>query len=210
MVWGLAATLAWATASSLLGGRFWDHHLVELIVPLALAAGLTAGRRAAPPDVGVLWPRLAAGIVVIVALDHWVGGFTMTLPHRGVAIGEAIAAVARPGDTLVSAVGDAEAVDASRLRSPYPCLWTLPAQVDDPDLSRLTRLMAGPARPTWLVAWERPSFPAPVLRRLGGVVSAHYDSVGVVCGQTIFVRNDVVRQRPPQAESCNGGAVPGY
>lgn len=92
-------------------------------------------------------------------------------------------------------------MQASGLSSPYPYLWTLPAQVDDPKLDHLTALLAGPNGPTWLVSWDRPSFAAPVLRRFEDVVAGRYREVGVVCGHPIFLRDGVVRPTPP-AETC--------
>ena len=37
--------------------------------------------------------------------------------------------------------------------SPYDQLWSLPMRTLDPDLRRLTALVDGPDRPTWLVEW---------------------------------------------------------
>ncbi|HEX2895220.1 MAG TPA: hypothetical protein VHO29_14575 [Marmoricola sp.] len=202
--WALSATLAWSVTSMLLGGGFWDHYLVELIVPVGLAAGLalsppsTVRTRSGHPlrDTGVL-PALASVLVVVVALVHWGGGLRAKESNRGVSVGRAIKIVAVPGDTLVSVVGDAETVDTSGLPSPYPYLWTLPAQVDDPQLGRLTSLLAGPDAPTWLVAWDRPSFPTSVRARVQGVVARRYRAVGNVCGHQVMLRDDVKRATPP-------------
>ena len=214
-VWGLSAVLVWASASMVLSGGFWDHYLVEIVVPASIAGGLSLARlRPTRRDMDrpgaalrrrsmLMLSVLAAAFVVVTALVHWADGLSARMSNRGTGIGVAIAAVAAPGDTLISEFGDAETVHASGLRSPYPYLWTLPAQVDDPQLSRLSRLLEGPAAPTWLVSWDRPSFPAPVQARLDAVVAGRYRPVGVVCGHRVLLRNGIERPAPPP-EACEG------
>lgn len=201
--WGLCVMLVWSAASALLSGGFWDHYLVQLIVPVALAGGLALGgvRSARRRSIVGLVPALAAAAVVLIALTHWALAWGTKMSDRGVGAGTAIAAVAAPGDTVMSLVGDAETVEASGLMSPYPYLWTLPAQVDDPHLTRLIALLNGPDAPTWLVPWDRPSFPAPTRARLAAVVAAHYRPVGAVCGHPVLLRNGVTRAVPP-TEPC--------
>jgi hypothetical protein len=57
----------------------------------------------------------------------------------------------RPGDSAVIAFGDPALLEAAHLTSPYPELWSLPVRVRDPRLTELTRVLTGPARPTWVV-----------------------------------------------------------
>ncbi|RNM16310.1 hypothetical protein [Nocardioides pocheonensis] len=204
VAWGLCALLVWAAASVLLSGGFWDHYLVQLVVPVSVAGGLALGGTGSfrRRELGRLVPALAAAAVVLVALTHWALAWGTKASDRGVGAGTAIAAVAAPGDTVVSLVGDAETVEASGLMSPYPYLWTLPAQVDDPHLTRLIALLNGPGAPTWLVPWNRPSFPPPTRERLAAVVAAHYRAVGAVCGHPLLLRDGVTRGAPP-AEPCD-------
>lgn len=203
--WGLGALLVWATASMVLSGGFWDHYLVQAIVPVAIAGGLALGsvdlRRGVRTH--LFLATVATVTVVAVALTHWALAWNARMSYRGVGAGTAIAAVAAPGDTVVSVMGDAETVEVSGLMSPYPYLWTLPAQVDDPHLTRLTALLASPDAPTWLVPWDRSSFPEPVMQRLSDVVAAHYRTVGLVCGNPVLLHNGVDRATPP-AEPCSG------
>lgn len=201
--WGLCALLVWSAASALASGGFWDHYLVQLIVPVSLAGGLALGGVGSAPRRAIvrLVPALAAVAVVLIALTHWALAWGTKMSDRGVGAGTAIAAVAAPGDTVMSLVGDAETVEASGLMSPYPYLWTLPAQVDDPHLTRLIALLNSPDAPTWLVPWDRPSFPAPTRERLAAVVAAHYRPVGAICGHPVLLRNGVTRAVPP-AQPC--------
>ena len=203
--WGLCGLLVWATASMLLSGGFWDHYLVQVIVPVAIAGGLALGSvgPARGARAHLLVPAVATATVVVVALTHWTLAWGATTSYRGAGVGTAIAAVAAPGDTVISVMGDAETVERSGLSSPYPYLWTLPAQVDDPHLQRLTALLAGADAPTWLVPWNRPSFGAPVLQRVAGVVAQHYRTVGVICGHPVLLHVGVTRATPP-AQACTG------
>ena len=205
VVWGLSVALVWACASMVLSGGFWDHYLVELVVPVSMAGGLVVGSLdgRASPRRPTLVPATTVGLVVVVALAHWAGGLSARMSDRGAGVGAAIAAVASRRDTVVSAVGDAETVQASGLRSPYPYLWTLPAQVDDPRLARLSGLLDGPAAPTWLVPWDRPSFSHSARERLDAVVASRYRAVGVICGHPVLLRDGIDRPSPPP-EPCAG------
>lgn len=193
---GLAAVGLYATVSILVSGGFWDHYLVEAILPSAVAAGVLtarAGRR-----------RLfaaASAVVVLLGLHAWGSGLGRPVGDTGTATGAAIGAVARSGDTILSAFGDAETVAASGLSSPYPYLWTLPAQVRDPELRLLDRTLAGPAAPTWIVDWQRPSFSAAAQQRFEAVLRARYRQVATVCGHPVHLLRGL--NRPvPVAESC--------
>jgi hypothetical protein len=202
--WGLSALLAWATVSIVVSGGFWDHYLVQAIVPVATAGGVALGSTELGRGVRAhLLPVVAGATVVVVAATHWTLAWGSTMSYRGASAGRAIGAVAAPGDTIISVMGDAETVEVSGLTSPYPYLWTLPAQVDDPHLDRLTALLAGSDAPTWVVPWNRPSFQAPVLDRVTGVLAAHYRTVGVVCGLPVLLHVGVTRATPP-AEPCSG------
>ncbi|MCW2858001.1 MAG: hypothetical protein JWR52_3616 [Marmoricola sp.] len=213
MVWGLAATLAWGTFSVLRGGGFWNHYLIELVVPVAIAAGLAFGKTL-PFSWRAHWlPAVTAALVIVAALTNWAGGLNKVDSSKGTVVGTAIAAASRPGDTLVSAFGLAQTNEDAGLPSPYPYLWTLPARVQDPHLAQLIALMAGPSRPTWYVQWSRPPFPGGVLKQVEALIASEYHPAGVVCRKTIYVRDDVVRPMPRASSRCSAKAAvaaPGY
>jgi hypothetical protein len=200
VAWALSATLLWSAVSMLVSGGFWDHYLVEAVVPVGLAVGVLVSSPEVRP--AHVLPRLVGVLVVLLALGHWVAGEGARATDAGESLGSAIGSAARPGDTLVSAVGDGQTVEASGLRSPYPFLWTLPAQVYDPDLRRLAALLEGPEAPTWLVTWSRPTFPAAARARLAAAVAADYRPVAVVCGHPVYLRDGVVRPPPRPSTGC--------
>jgi hypothetical protein len=201
VAWALAATLAWSSVSMLVSGGFWDHYLVEAVVPVGLVIGVLVSSALQVSRSDVL-PRVVAALVVVLALGQWVAGEGTRATDAGETLGTAIGAAARPGDTVVSAVGDGQTVDASGLRSPYPFLWTLPAQVYDPGLRRLAALLEGPSAPTWLVTWNRPTFPTAARARLAAAVAADYHPVAVVCGHPVYLRDGVARTPPSAPATC--------
>ncbi len=200
VAWAVLATLGYATVSMLLGGGFWTHYLVELIVPAAIALGLlVASRPALARQLGIA--------VATVALLGW--GVALWLPaaRPGVAIGAAVARAARPGDTLVSAFGNAETVQTSGLVSPYPFLWTLPAQTLDPRLRLLRRTLVAAHAPTWFVPWNRASFHRLRLDHLNALVRSRYRAVGRVCGRTVFLHDGLHRPVPTPVTGCEAAPV---
>ena len=142
----LAATVAFDAVSIYLGEGYWNHYLVELAVPLALAAGLAAERRPRAARVTGGLVVASAAAAVLVAGPH-------PTPGGGNALGAAIRAVSSPHDTIVTIWGRADVTQASGLRSPYPYLWSLPARTLDPHVRLLAATLAGPAAPTWFVDW---------------------------------------------------------
>lgn len=145
--WPALAVLAWEALVVLAGGSYWLHYLMGLIPGLVLitAAALQTGPR---PDrlLRASYAVLAASTAIALT---WVLVDPVERPEA-----PAVAWLERhalPGDTAVVAFGAANILQSAGLRSPYPDLWSLPVRVHDPDLARLGALLAGPARPTWLV-----------------------------------------------------------
>ena len=183
-------------ASIVAGGSYWSHYLVQLAVPTALAAGILVSLA---PRAG----RSAVALVVVAAMVAWTGGLFHRTPTPGLGVGVAVGRAAHPGDTIVSAFGDADIVYASRLQSPYTYLWSLPARTLDPHLTDLAGLLAGPRAPTWLTV--RGPHTQAMLESAGSgpVIRDRYHAVAQICGRTIYLRGGL--QRPPPHSS--GGCV---
>ena len=183
-------------ASIALGGSYWNHYLIQLVVPVAVLSGvLVATRRPAARTVLV-----AVAVASIVA-----AGVTLTRPHgtAGTTVGRAVGDVARPGDTIVTTWGHADVTRASGLSSPYPYLWSLPARTLDPRLSELRALLSGANAPTWIVTWRGIG-----TWRFHGdgaiaahVLTAHYVPVAQVDGHTIYLHRGVERAVPDLSPS---------
>ena len=185
-----AGTLVWGVVSIDLGGFFWLHYLVQLVVPLGLAAGLVAHR----------WRRIGAAVALAVAISALVAlGATNRTPHLGHAasVGSAVGRVAAHGDTIVTVFGGADVTRASGLGSPYPELWFLPTVVRDPRLDLMVRTLDGARAPTWFVdlGSTRPHL-TPGAPRLRRALRQHYRRVADLGGSGVWLHDGVVRATP--------------
>jgi hypothetical protein len=189
VVWGLVATVAFDVVSVALGGNFWHHYLIELVVPITVLAGVLVSRRL---------PGTRTTLVTSLAVAAFAWSGTLTSPGTSTAAtdGHAIGSVARTGDTIVTALGHADVTQASGLRSPYPYLWSLPALTLDPHLTTLDSVLTGSDAPTWFVGVMD-------LRALGTpgttterVLHARYHRVADLHGRTVYLRNGVSRPVP--------------
>ncbi len=198
------ALAAYAVVSIAAGGSYWGHYLVQLAVPTSLAAGLLV---AAVPRLG----RRLVAVVLVVAAVSWGVGLSYRVEARSLEVGADVGRVADPGDTMVSALGDADTLEAAGLSSPYPYLWALPARTLDPGLTRLGTLLSGPAAPTWVVVRGPQTLrllnPAP-----GRPLRSHYRLVARICGRAVYLHDGVQRPVPRQLGPCtrslSGWAAP--
>jgi hypothetical protein len=193
-----AATIALAAydvASIVAGGSYWAHYLVQLAVPTALAAGLLV---TAVPRLG----RRLTAVLLVAGAVAWGAGLSYRVETKGLVVGTAVGQVANRGDTMVSALGDADTVEAAGLSSPYPYLWSLPARTLDPGLPGLRALLSGPRAPTWLVM-RGPQTLALVNPAPQHAVRSHYRLVAQICGRSVYLHDGVQRLVPRQLGSCS-------
>jgi hypothetical protein len=195
----LLAVVAYDLVSVAAGGDYWTHYLVQLVVPTSLAVGLVVAQ------LGGGWARLALASCLALTL---VWAISLGIPRHepGTTVGTALARVAAPHDTIVSALGNADVVAASGMSSPYPSLWSLPARSLDPGYRTLAQLLARPDRPTWVVV-RGPVTDKELRSRLPGpVLSAHYHRVATLCDRIVLLRDDVSRPVPAltSAQTCSG------
>jgi hypothetical protein len=189
VVWGLVATVGYDVVSVALGGNYWHHYLIELVVPIAVLAGVLVCRRL---------PAMRTILVASFALAAYSWSGTFTSPGTSVAStdGLAIRAVARTGDTIVTALGHADVTQAAGLRSPYPYLWSLPALTLDPRLTKLDQVLGGPHAPTWFVGVSNIrglGTPGATAERL---LHARYHRIADLHGEMVYLRKGVHRAVP--------------
>ena len=192
----LLALACFDVVSVVAGGSYWMHYLVQLIVPTALGAGILAARA----------PRLGHGLVaatLCVALGTWFLGLTYRIHEPGPAIGAAIGQVSRPGDTVVSALGDPDIVVGTGLTSPYPYLWSLPARTLDPGFTKLEALLQSRLAPTWLVVRGRMTLTTLLASAPGPSIRNRYHLVSSLCGRDIYLRDDARRGKPSSVIDCS-------
>ncbi|NRQ51085.1 hypothetical protein [Aeromicrobium stalagmiti] len=198
--WALLATLTFATASVLIGGNFWHHYLVGLVVPVSLAVGVTAADRA--PVI-----RALVGLAVASAVLAWVGSLALPQGSEGETVGTGIASVAQPKDTIVNLYGHADVVQTSGLSSPYEHLWSLPVKTLDPSLTELDAVLAGPDAPTWLVTGRSIRSWGLDTDATAALVARDYRKVSTVCDRTIYLRNGTDRAAPQPITTCRGASL---
>ena len=197
---------AYDVVSIVAGGSYWQHYLVELIVPTALAAGLVA----ASTSRNLLRPVLA--LMVAASVLAWGESLFVSVPAEGQVVGDSLRQVSAPGDTVVSALGDADIVQAAGLSSPYAYLWSLPARTLDPRGSQLVDVLADPEAPTWVVVRGRNT--AALLDQYGAgqVLAQRYHLVAHLCGRPVYLRDGVERPTPvpptAAAERASGCRLP--
>jgi hypothetical protein len=186
----LLVVAVYDVASIVAGGSYWAHYLVELIVPTALAAGLvaTSGWRA------VVRPVVA--LMVALSVVAWGASLFVSVPAGGQVIGDSLRLVSTPGDTLVSALGDADMLEAAGLSSPYAYLWSLPARTLDPHGSQLVDALADPDAPTWVVVRGPQTTALLDQYGAGRLLEERYHVVAHLCGRPVYLRDGVERPTP--------------
>ena len=185
----LLATVAYDTFSVVMGGGYWLHYLVELVVPLALVAGLLATRRGQAS-------RLVALAVCAVSLVTTAAAVLHPWPSTAARIGVAIARVEQPGDTLTTLYGQSEVNLAAGLPSPYEHLWSLPIKTLDPRLEELDAVLRGGRSPTWLVVTHRVASWGLDSAHTAALIASEYHPVAALNGETIYLLDTAVRATP--------------
>lgn len=198
-----------------LGGSYWQAYLLvlvpDLVLALVLARATGTGRAG---RVVARLPRLVLGWVVTataISLVVWTLNFaTGRFPPTEVRTGQAVAAAARPADTIVVFGGRADVVESSGLSSPYRHLWSLPMRVLDPDFSELRTLVASEGRPTWLVEWVGfDDWGNEGARALARTVRREYVRAGRTCNNhPVWLRRELAGQRPDVRPDCESPSRP--
>ncbi|MFL6156150.1 MAG: hypothetical protein ACJ72D_08670 [Marmoricola sp.] len=199
--WAVIALLGYSGFSVLAGGSYWLHYLVETVPAVALAAGATS----------LAAPRLLRPLAVLVTCSALVAAGVVAVrptPTPGTSVGEALHQVARPGDTVMSAFGDADILRSTGMSSPYPYLWSLPSRTLDPDLTLLREVFAGPEAPTWVVVRGPSTIERLATHDVLGLIDSRYRQVADLCGRRIYLRRDQQRATPVDARTCTGTALP--
>jgi hypothetical protein len=205
VVWALLASGTFAVVSILAGGSYWLHYLIQVVPVVALAAGAVAAVAPVARD------RWAGALAALVAASAAVA-MTVTLIHPppapGSVVGKALAESAQPGDTVLSAFGDADILRATGMSSPYPYLWSLPSRTLDPDMTLLRGLLAGPDAPTWIVVRGSGTMARLGSHGVASMIQNRYRVVGEVCGRSIYLERGTDRPALEAGSQCGGLVLP--
>jgi hypothetical protein len=197
----IVLTGLFASVSIAAGGSYWLHYLIELAPVVALAAGALSAAA----------PRLTVGVVGLVAVSGLVAQTVTVLhpaPDPGTVVGHALAASAQPGDTVLSAFGDADIPQVTGMSSPYPYLWSLPSRALDPDMTLLRGVLAGPDAPTWIVVRGPHTVGRLHQHGIAALIDARYHPVAEMCSRTVYLLRGVDRPTPEKQSSCGGLVLP--
>jgi len=205
----LIATLgAWGVGGSLGvlgGGSYWAHYLIQLIPFVAVTASIAlagASARRARATVAVLGACAVGGLVI---------GPLATTDEKSsaAAIGQALAASARAGDTAHVLYSQADVLYYSGLADPFPYQWSLMMRAVPDARTELRALLSSPGRPTWIVEWERPA--AYGLDRSGAtarLLDRHYRHISNACGVRVLIEKDTARAfHAPSPQACGQGTL---
>lgn len=190
-------------ASLVAGGSFWQDYLIPVVPAAALCTALLAGREDRPGRT-MRVVVVASMVSACAGMAIWlVWNLTGQQEFDEVRTGEAVAAVARPGDTLVVFGGRADLQRTSGLDSPYPYLWSLPMRTRDPGYADLRALLVGPDAPTWLVEWvDLDAWSDEGVAGLRAAIDERYVEAGTTCnGQPVYVLREV--ERPAVQPICD-------
>jgi 4-amino-4-deoxy-L-arabinose transferase-like glycosyltransferase len=200
-VWGLVGTFLFDVVSIALGGSYWNHYLVQLVVPTAVISGLLVAKQQPAARTLLSASAVAAAIALGVMLPQ--SGATI-----GTSVGQAVGRVAVRHDTIVTVYGHADVTHASGLSSPYPYLWSLPARTLDPRRAALHKLLSGPDAPTWFVSWKNVSaWTGMHSTATARLLTQRYRPVARLYGRTVYLRKGVYRPAPQLPGTEHTGTV---
>jgi hypothetical protein len=192
---------AFDVASIAAGGSYWLHYLIESVPAAALAAGALS---AAAPRPG----RALAALVAASALVAQTATVLHPAADAGAVVGRALASAAAPGDTVLSAFGDADILQTTGMSSPYPYLWSLPSRTLDPDLTLLRGVLAGPEAPTWIVVRGAHTLVRLHAHGVATLIDERYRVVARICSRSVYLLRDVERPALRPEGRCGGLVLP--
>jgi hypothetical protein len=163
--------------------------LVQLVVPLALAAGLAVASR---PRLG----QVVVGLIGSSAIVALVGAGLPPMSAGGDQLGDAIGAVAPPTDTIITIWGSPDVTRSSGLESPYPYLWSLPERTLDPQLNVLDATLQGAEAPVWFVSRSGTELDGVDTSTLNSILALDYHPVANLDGALVYLHNGVDRAVP--------------
>ena len=189
VLWPALAVLGWELFSVLAGGSYWLHYLIALVPGLVLCAALVGSGR------GVVLALARTGVAYAVVVATVATTYLLVHPEATGSeqpVDSWLSAHARPGDTAFVAYGHPDILRSTGLSSPYSGLWSLPVRVNDPRLTQLARVLAGPHRPTWVITTSDRRTEAlagwgidPTLAQRQ--LDAHYRPVADVDGHVVYL-----------------------
>lgn len=198
VVRAITATLLFEIVAMVSGGSYWPHYLLQMVPAVVLCVVVLVARSDVSGSAMPLLARAAVASAAFCAVAVTVVYATVPYVWWQQRTGQWLKASAAGRDTVFVSYGNPSVLEAADLPTPYPYLWSLPMRTLDPQQDRLRRLMGSDEAPTWIVKVN--SLGSWGIDRDGGLralIEARYDEVAEVCGHSVLLRADVVRQIAP-------------
>ena len=183
------------------GGSYWPPYLLQLVPAAVMAAGAMAPMFSIE---GAWMRRFGTTVAAVAVLGALVSGIVhVTVPQlwETQRIGEWLAESKAADDTGLVVYGLPSILESADMSSPYPHVWSAAMRTEDAQQTRLRATLAGPAAPQWIVqingfdAWGIDDG-----SRLRDLVHERYRVVAEMCGEKVWLRQDVARElaAPPR------------
>jgi 4-amino-4-deoxy-L-arabinose transferase-like glycosyltransferase len=175
---GRALPAVWLVAAFLgfnAGGLYWPHYLVQLVAPLSLLLAEALGALRRPALVALAVAVITAPTILFVArLQRLPDGRADSAVayasgyDNDVRVARWIRRHTRAQDTIYVLESRADLYFLADREAPFPYLWSHPLHAIPGALTRLDRLLAGPARPRLVIQYQRPD------RRIARILHRDY------------------------------------
>jgi hypothetical protein len=184
----LAAWLACGIAGILAGGSYWPHYLIQIVPATAVLAGTALAARGGRAMKGTL-ALLVACSVAGAALGLVAGASSDQ--RATLRVSHFVRANDRPGDTMYVLYARANVLHSVGLPSPFPYDWSLMMRTIPGAQQRLRTLLRSPARPTWIVQWQKTTaFSLDKDHVTQRLVARDYRVAATVCNRRVWLRRD--------------------
>lgn len=175
----LVAWFAGALLGVLGGGFYWPHYLIQLIAPIAVAAGIAFAapgrvRRAGLVTCGVLVVLAIVGPALRPLVPH-----TGRFDARAQSVGQDVARRGAEDDEILVLTARPGVVHASGLRSASPWLWEAMIQTRPGVGQHLLRVLESRRPPRWVVTWDDGTTRFDEHARIQAAVHERYTRVAV-------------------------------
>jgi hypothetical protein len=196
----LAVWLGAGVLGVLLSGSYSPPYVIELMPAAAVGMAITCARH---PRLGVGAAAMAAFLALTPTLRGAVHDSADGFAQEARAIGSYVRARALPGQTLYVLYARANVLYYAGLPSPFPYDWALMMRAIPHAGDRLRALLAGPTRPTWIVAQDRPSsYGLDPGAHTAQLLSGHYRVVAHICHKPVLVVRGAAMRPAPHPERC--------
>lgn len=198
-----AALVVWllaGIAGVVAGGSYSQAYVIELMPAAAVGFALACAAR---PRLGVAALAAVLTLALVPTLRGVLHDSADSYGQEARAMGSYVRARALPGQTAYVLYARANVLYYAGLPSPFPYHWALMMRAIPGTRQRLRSLLAGSARPTWIVEQDPPSaYGLDASGRTRRLLAQHYRQVAVVCATPILIARGAKAGPAPPPQTC--------